>query len=292
MEKVEQLLDAAGFMGAIAPEDRVALKTHFGERGNTTYLRPELVRRVAAKVRRQEAFPFVTDTNARDSQTRSDAVRHLASAAMHGFTSECLGAPVLIADGLNGRDGQERGGYSVAGAIAHAQALVVLNHVTFHPVTGFAGCLHHLAFGGLTRQAKFELAIAGQLMTVGTKGKHDSTPSLPLAESVQAVVDGKDGKTLYVNYLLDITPDPDGVGWSDSAVVPDVGLMVSRDPVALDQATADFLNMQPGLPDTRLANPAAPDKIRSLVPDVDWQHLLKSAERLRLGTRTYELLII
>lgn len=299
MEKVEQLLDAAGFAQLMEPGDPVAIKAHFGERGNTTHVRPEIVRRVVRKVRAQGGRPFVTDTNARLSEARSEALGHLALASEHGFTAETLGAPVLIADGLNGEDGVLLGALEtpVASALAHARAVIVVSHVTMHPQMGFAGALYQLGFGALTRQAKLAVDQAALNVPVAAGG-HERAPEPGLAiaqqvtETMTAMQAAKKGRLLYCNVLLDITPDPDGAGWSDAAVLPDVGLLVSKDPVAIDQATADFLNMQAGLPGTRLADLGAADKIRALHPEVDWQHLLKLCERQKLGSRDYELLII
>lgn len=297
MEKVEQLLDAVGFASQFEAGDAVAIKAHFGERGNTTHLRPEIVRRVVRKVRAHGGMPFVTDTNARASQARSTALGHLATASEHGFTAESLGAPVLIADGLAGSDGVALGGLAtrVASAIAHAPSVVVVSHVTMHPEVGFAGALHQLGFGALTRQAKLACVEHAERVPVGaglTERPEPADLALPIAETLTALQASKPGRILYCNVLLDITPDPDGVGWSDAAVLPDVGLLVSRDPVGIDQATADFLNMQAGIPGTRLSDLGATDKIRSLHPDIDWQHLLKVCERHKLGSRDYELLII
>lgn len=296
MEKVEQLLDAAGFATLVEPGETVAIKAHFGERGNTTYVRPELLRRVIRKVRAHGGSPFVTDTNARTSEARTEALGHLAVAAEHGFTAETLGAPVLIADGLTGQDGVALGGLAtpIASAIAHAGTLIVVSHVTMHPVVGFVGALYQLGFGALTRQAKLACVEAAERVPVGAPERPVEPAELAqqVIETMAALQATKSGRILYCNVLLDITPDPDGVGWSDAAVLPDVGLLVSKDPVGIDQATADFLNMQMGIPGTRLSDLAAVDKIRALHPEVDWQHLLKQSERHKLGSRDYELLII
>lgn len=307
MDKIEQLLDAAGLSQVVSPGDRVAIKTHFGERGNTTHLRPELLRRVVRKVKGYQGKPFVTDTNARTSEYRSDAVSHLVAASEHGFSLGTLGAPVLIADGLDGRDatllptrGAWRAEVPIASAIAQADAVVVVNHVTLHPEVGFASALYHLGFGALCREGKLLLCHSPEkaLVTSGLDAEREpggltlDTVQERVADVLSALHAAKPGKILYCNVLLDITPDPDGVSWSDAAVVPDVGLLVSRDPVGLDQATADFLNMQTGIAGTRLTDVSSSDKIRALHPAIDWAHLLKAAERMGLGSRDYELLII
>lgn len=305
MDKIEQLLDAAGLAQVVAPGDRVAVKTHFGEPGNTTHIRPEILRRIIKKVRQIDGHPFVTDSNARHSSRRAEAVGHLEVANAHGFNPSTLGAPVLIADGVDGRHGvlYPTGGsllqeVAIAGALDDAEALIVANHVTFHPEVGFAGALHHLGIGALTRQSKLALFAVPSLVLAGPQAEAEVAPLSPdllaarVAEAFGAVHRANAGKILYCNVLLDLTPDPDGAGWSDAAVVPDVGILVSRDPVGLDQATADFLNMQPGLSGTRLSDPGTPDKIRSLSPASDWDHLLELVERDGLGSRDYELLII
>ncbi|MNL30154.1 hypothetical protein D3C87_1518750 [compost metagenome] len=179
--------------------------------------------------------------------------------------------------------------------------------MTFHPEVGFCGALYHLGLGALTREAKLALcaaplpalSLAGA--GAGASGMPSPAEAAPLspdllatrvAEAFGAIHRAKAGKILYCNVLMDLTPDPDGAGWSDAAVIPDVGILVSRDPVGLDQATADFLNMQTGIPGTRLLDPGTPDKIRSLAPAADWDYLLELVERQGLGSRDYELLII
>lgn len=315
MDKIEQLLDAAGLAQVVSPGDRVAVKTHFGEPGNTTHIRPEILRRLIKKVRQQDAHPFVTDSNARRSPRRTEAVGHLEVASAHGFNSMTLGAPVLIADGVDGRHGTSYptggahlGEVTIAGAIDDAEALIVANHVTFHPEVGFCGALYHLGLGALTRASKLALcaaaaetpvlagAVAGAVLAMPSEAEPAAlSPDLlqaRVAEAFGAIHRTKAGKILYCNVLMDLTPDPDGAGWSDAAVIPDVGILVSRDPVGLDQATADFLNMQPGIPGTRLMDPGTPDKIRGLAPASDWDYLLELVARDGLGSRDYELLII
>lgn len=62
--------------------------------------------------------------------------------------------------------------------------------------------------------------------------------------------------------------------------------------MALDQASIDQINDQQGIAGTRLTNAASNDKLTALHPGVDWPTALAYAERLGLGTRDYELLII
>ena len=59
-DKLEKLFDIAGMHSLVSPKDLVALKVHFGERGNTGYVRPQFIRRLVDKVKRLEGKPFIT----------------------------------------------------------------------------------------------------------------------------------------------------------------------------------------------------------------------------------------
>jgi len=306
--KFGSLLDACGLANLIQRGDRVAVKLHFGEPGNTTTTPPALIRTLVTKLLDLQARPFIVDTCARTSPTRQDAIGCLRAASEHGYLEANLGAPVLVGDGFLGSDmvrlpcvGPHLHEVGVAAAIARADALIVVNHVTLHPETGLGGVLPATGLGCLARQSRLTL----DLPTAGLEPSEEALdprwrqehriPAIQLhdriAEAAQAILQHHSGKTLFVNMLLQVTPDPDGVPWSDTAIIPDVGILLSRDPVGVDQATAEFINAQAGAPDTRLQDPLVRDKIRALTPDVDWQHLLRSAERLGCGKRQYELLI-
>ncbi|PLX86612.1 MAG: 4Fe-4S ferredoxin [Desulfuromonas sp.] len=112
-----------------------------------------------------------------------------------------------------------------------------------------------------------------------------------MAEYAKGAVHGKQGKTLYVNFVTQISPACDCYGHSDAPIVADQGIAVSTDPVALDQACADLVNAAPGLPGTVLGDPAAAgaDKFRAVYPHIDWEATLEQAEKIGLGSRRYEL---
>jgi hypothetical protein len=109
LRKLQHLFDAAGFAGLVAEGERTAIKLHFGERGNTTYLSPVFVRTIVDRVRRCGARPFLTDTNTLYTGSRDNAADHLTTTIEHGFAYAVAGAPLIIADGLTGnRDLQNR----------------------------------------------------------------------------------------------------------------------------------------------------------------------------------------
>jgi uncharacterized Fe-S center protein len=112
-----------------------------------------------------------------------------------------------------------------------------------------------------------------------------------MAAYAKGALHGKQGRALFVNFVTQVSPACDCYGHSDSPIVPDIGLLASTDPVALDQACADLVNQARGLPETALLTSAEPggDKFRGVHPEIDWEVTLEEAERLGLGSRVYQL---
>jgi uncharacterized protein len=96
----------------------------------------------------------------------------------------------------------------------------------------------------------------------------------------------------YLNFLLQITPDCDCVPWSDAPIVPDVGILASTDPVAIDAASVDLVNRQRGIPGTRLVNNLEPggDKFKGVWSETQGSIQITYGEEIGLGTSSYELI--
>lgn len=161
LTKTEELFERAGFASLISPGDIVAIKVHFGERGNTAFLSPLYVRRIVDKVKAAGGKPFITDANTLYVGTRSNAVDHLTTALENGFGYATVGAPLVIADGLNGKDyvaveidGKHFKEAKLGSAVVHANAMIVLTHFKGHELTGFGGALKNVGMGLGCRSAK------------------------------------------------------------------------------------------------------------------------------------------
>jgi hypothetical protein len=111
-----------------------------------------------------------------------------------------------------------------------------------------------------------------------------------MVEYCYGITKDKGEKLGYISFLVDFTPHCDCFSWSDLPIVPDIGILASRDIVAIDQAAIDMVNAQVGLEGSALKKglEAGSDKLRALY-DVDWTVQLKYAEELGLGRRKYEL---
>lgn len=134
LEKIDELFSAAGFDSVVAEGDRVAVKIHFGEYGNFRQVRPTFAARIVRNVKRLGGRPFLTDSNCLGG-SRSDALSHLGTAFSHGFTAATVDAPVIIADGLSGRDyvevevdGSHFRKVRVASAAHRADCIISLAH--------------------------------------------------------------------------------------------------------------------------------------------------------------------
>ena len=161
--KLKKLFEAAGFGDVVTKGDLTAVKVHFGERGCDTHISPTAVRAVVDRIKACGGRPFVTDTNTLYSGSRHNAVDHMITAVEHGFDYAVLGAPVIIADGLDSTNvvevpiaGKHFQSVKIAGDIVRADSLLVLSHFKGHELAGFGGAVKNLAMGCAPRAGKQE----------------------------------------------------------------------------------------------------------------------------------------
>ncbi len=116
-----------------------------------------------------------------------------------------------------------------------------------------------------------------------------------MAEYTQAVVDGR--PQFHITLITDVSPNCDCHGENDAPILPDVGMLASFDPVALDQACVDLCNQQEPIRNSQLGdNLAKPDwhhhheHFKDSNPNVAWRETLEHGEKIGLGTREYELI--
>ena len=102
--KLQKLIKRAGVEELNMDGKFVAIKLHFGELGNISYLRPNYARAVVDVVKEFGGKPFLTDCNTMYPGSRKNALEHLECAWQNGFTPLTVGCPILIGDGLKGTD--------------------------------------------------------------------------------------------------------------------------------------------------------------------------------------------
>ncbi|MCX5711988.1 MAG: DUF362 domain-containing protein [Candidatus Omnitrophica bacterium] len=140
---------------------KVAVKMHFGEQGNTGFVRPEYLRCICDYLNLRQAKPFLSDTNTLYRGRRTNSVDHLAIAAEHGFTKDNVAADIIIPDDSvagNSADIRINRKFIKVAKIARifrdADAIIAVSHFKGHIMTGFGGALKNLGMGCATRVGK------------------------------------------------------------------------------------------------------------------------------------------
>ena len=168
-QKLQKLIKEAG-IGSIDMKNKyVAIKIHFGELGNTAFLRPNYAKAVVDLVKEMGGKPFLTDCNTLYVGSRKNALEHLECAWENGFTRLSAGCPILIADGLKGTDDVEvpvNGEYcktaKIGRAVMDADIVISLSHFKGHEETGFGGTLKNIGMGCGSRAGKADMHKNGQ----------------------------------------------------------------------------------------------------------------------------------
>ena len=353
-QKLHRLMKQAGFEQINFRDQYAAIKIHFGELGNLAHLRPQYAKVVADYIRDLGGKAFLTDCNTLYVGSRKNALDHMDTAYLNGFSPLQTGCHVIIADGLKGTNEahvpinlplvKEA---KIGQAIMDADVIISLTHFKGHEEAGFGGALKNLGMGSGSRSGKMEQHWEGKPVVdpslcigcgscvricahngpmiengkaqidhskcvgcgrcLATCPKDAIEPSdanstkilsCKIAEYAYAVV--KDRPAFHISLICDVSPFCDCHAENDVPIIPDIGMLASFDPVALDQACVDLCNRMPVCEGSRL------DRHIKLYwneddnheyfhlnhPDAEWEAGLAHAEEIGLGSRKYELIRI
>ncbi len=161
-DKLKRLIKTAGIDQIDMNGKFVAIKMHFGELGNMSFLRPNYAKAVADTVKSLGGKPFLTDCNTLYPGSRKNALEHLYCAWENGFTPLSAGCPVIIGDGLKGTDDiavPVKGGEyvkeaKIGHAVMDADIFISLTHFKGHEMTGFGGTIKNIGMGCGSRAGK------------------------------------------------------------------------------------------------------------------------------------------
>lgn len=162
--KLSRLIETAGLKDILKKNDLTAVKLHFGEQGNTAFIRPLYINAIVKAIKTHHADPFLTDANTLYIGSRSNAVSHIKTAIENGFAYSSMDAvPILIADGLRGKSESKLlvnlkncQHVYIGSEIIGADALVSVAHFKGHELTGFGGSLKNLGMGCASRRGKLD----------------------------------------------------------------------------------------------------------------------------------------
>ena len=354
--KLKRLIKAAG-IGDIDMDGKfVAVKMHFGELGNLSFLRPNYARAVVDVVKELGGVPFLTDCNTLYPGSRKNAIEHLYCAWENGFTPMTVGCPVIIGDGLKGTDDIEvpvdGGEYidkaMIGRAVMDADIFISLSHFKGHETTGFGGAIKNIGMGCGSRAGKKAQHMNGQpeinpelcrgcraclrecandglsfdestrKMSINTQkcvgcgrcigacnfdaiafANYAATKDLNcrMAEYTKAVIQNR--PNFHVSLIVDVSPNCDCHAENDAPILPNIGMFASFDPLALDQACVDACLKATPLPNSQLAEAMEKedfcdhhDHFENTTPNSEYKTCLAHAEKIGLGTRDYEIVVV
>ena len=354
--KLKRLIKRAGIQRIEMDGKFAAIKLHFGELGNISYLRPNYAKAVVDVVKELGGNPFLTDCNTLYPGSRKNALEHLQCAWENGFTPLTVGCPILIGDGLKGTDdiavpvsgGEYVKEAKIGHAIMDADIFISLTHFKGHEMTGFGGAIKNIGMGCGSRAGKKDQHSNGKPHIIeeqcrgcqrcarecannGLKFHEDkkkmsihaencvgcgrclgacnfdaivfnddaATKELNcrMAEYTKAVLEGR--PHFHISLVVDVSPHCDCHSENDTPILPNIGMFASFDPLALDQACVDACMAANPLPNSKLSdNMNAPDfhdhhdHFTNSTPESEWRSCLEHAEKIGLGTREYELIIV
>lgn len=269
-------------------EGNVAVKLHSGEHGNQNYLRPEFVKPMI-----DEVNGTVVECNTAYGHNmggyRSTTKEHEEVLREHGwtenFTVDLMDSegPDKVFEIPNGKIIQEN---YVGKHIDDYDSMLVLSHFKGHPMGGFGGALKQLSIGCASSGGKCWIHSTGKSKDI------DETWSLDvnhdefieaMADAAESVARHFDNKAVYINCVVNLSVDCDCCHVAEDPCMKDIGILISTDPVAIDQACIDLVynSDDPGR-----------DHFVERVESRNGRLILEAADKLGFGSRDYELIDI
>ena len=216
---------------------KVAVKLHSGEVGNQNFLRPEFWKPVIEAVN-----GTVVECNTAYEGERNTTQKHLKTLEKHGW-SKYFPTDLLDAQGPDWElpipDGTVIQKNYVGKNLKNYDSLLVLSHFKGHPMGGYGGALKQLSIGIASSFGKAYIHGAGKPENMWT-ADHDSFLEA-MADAAYSVVDLFQGNAVYINVMKNMSVDCDCCAVAEDPCMQDSGILVSLDPVAVDQACLDLV---------------------------------------------------
>ena len=267
----EKVLELYKLLGVTLP-GKVAIKVHSGEKGNQNFLRPDFW---------QPVVDYVGGTVV-ECNTAYKGERHRKLFGYHGWL-DFFDVDLLDEEGpdleLNIPNGKVIQKNFVGKNIVKYDSMLVLSHFKGHPMGGYGGALKQLSIGVASSFGKAYIHGAGEPEKIWT-ADHDAFLE-SMADAAGSVVDYFGGKIVYVNVMKNMSVDCDCCAVAEDPCIADIGILVSTDPVAIDQACVDlvYATNDPGRP-----------HLLERIESRNGVHTIEAAAALGYGSREYQLI--
>ena len=255
---------------------KVAIKVHSGEVGNQNFLRPEFWEPLVDHV-----GGTIVECNTAYEGARNTTARHLETFRTHGwsplFDVELLDAegPDWKLDIPNGKVIREN---YVGKGLQNYNSLLVLSHFKGHPMGGFGGALKQLSIGFASSYGKKYIHGAGDAENFW-HSEHDAFLE-SMADAASSITELFKGEAVYVNVMKNMSVDCDCCAKAEDPCIADIGILISLDPVAIDQACVDLVYA--------CSDPGKPHLLER-IESRNGIHTVEAAAALGIGSREYEL---
>ena len=256
---------------------KVAVKVHSGEEGNQNFLTPAFWKPMVDAVN-----GTIVECNTAYEGARNTTGKHRALMEKHGWVKN-FPVDLLDAEGpdmeLPIPDGKRIKKDFVGKNMANYDSMLVLSHFKGHPMGGYGGALKQLSIGCASSYGKAYIHGAGEPEKLWT-ADHDSFLE-SMADAASAVAGYFEGKIVYVNVMKNMSVDCDCCAVAEDPCMKDIGILVSLDPVAIDQACLDlvYASDDPGR-----------DHLVERIESRNGVHTIEAAAALGCGSREYELI--
>ena len=270
----EKLLEIYKKLG-VELKGKVAVKVHSGEKGNQNYLKPLFYKDIIDYVK-----GTVVECNTAYDGERNTSEKHLKLLEEHEW-SKYYNIDLLDKDAeleLPVKEGKHLKVNYVGKNIENYDSMLVLSHFKGHPMGGFGGSLKNLSIGLASSHGKANIHGAGNPEDIWTSD-HDSFLE-SMAEADKTIMD-YEKNIAFINVMANMSVDCDCCAVAEDPCMKDIGILASIDPVALDQACIDLVY-----------NSTDPGK-NHLIERIESRngiHTIEEAEKLKVGTRNYELI--
>lgn len=278
-EALLKLYEALG----VSLKGNVAVKLHSGEKGNQNYVRPEFVQPIINLV-----HGTVVECNTAYDGARNTTQKHIELMREHGWSKYFR---VDILDAKEDLELAIPNGIAIKKNLIGADlkkydSMLVLSHFKGHPMGGFGGAIKQLSIGCASSAGKAYIHTAGRT----TKQEELWSQVAPqdqfleaMADAASSVVRAMKENIIYINMLVNLSVDCDCCAVAEDPCMKDIGMMISLDPLAIDQACIDMIYN---------SKDKGRDHFVARVERQNGLHTLEAAEEVGLGSREYELILI